>query len=85
MVLRSTLKIFLKYDLFVRLSVCMSRLTPPQPFKESSRNYQGLIRAPHLISLQKFHSDWKAMGDVLSLDGGGGGGGGRGLLMGVAS
>ena len=42
-------------------------LTPSKPLERSSRNFQGLIRAPHCTFMGKFPSDRVAMDEVLSM------------------
>ena len=49
------------HNTFVWLFVC-----PPKPQEGFSWNFHELIRVLHCTSSQKFHSDWVAMGVVLS-------------------
>ena len=35
--------------------------------EQSSRNFQGIIREPHCISLRRFHSNYVAVGMWLAL------------------
>ena len=49
------------------LFVYVQTLTPSKLMEQSSQNFQGIIRAPHCISLRRFHSNYVAVGMWLAL------------------
>ena len=59
--------VFLSYYNSQLVCLYVQTFTPAKPLERSLQNFQELIRAPHCTSSLKFHSDWVAMGVVLSM------------------